>query len=144
MWSAERPTTERGRPVERASAAGRQIYLLEEQLRELELRLRERADGDAVRELELRAMRRELEVKHAYIATLESAQGGLHAQLSEVHAAHGATLGELQGAQARIAELGALVAAMQRRKSARAVHAFSQLMRLPGRVVRRFAHRGRP
>lgn len=57
--------------VERATVDERRIYQLEERLEEVETRLRERTEMYQQRELELRALERDLAVKEGYARHLE-------------------------------------------------------------------------
>ena len=126
-----------GRAVRVPDAVARELFELEERSRELELRLRERIETDYIREVELRAVQRDLEVKIAYVARLETTKGELHRQAHELFEARGYLERTLAASEARVAELGALCAAIQRQRSYRAAQRVARLLRLPIRVLRR-------
>lgn len=128
----------RAEVVERASVAERRIYALEERLAEVELRLREQVEAERQKELELRAVERDVAVKEAYAQRLEAELVQIRTELGLTHnhaanleavlaardaeiAAHAGELATQQAAlaaaEARAAELGALVGTIQQQAS---------------------------
>ncbi|HWD23896.1 MAG TPA: hypothetical protein VG368_00375 [Acidimicrobiales bacterium] len=73
--------------VERASMEERMLYVLEERLAELDMRLREQLEANQVRELEFRAIERDLLMKEAYVTTLETERNALAARSHELFVA---------------------------------------------------------
>lgn len=134
------PGSMQGSLVDRSRVGERQRYVLQERIAEMEMRLRERAGLDDVRELELRSMQHEVDLKSAYIAQLEAAQHGLRLQLNERNEHEAVLSARLAEVQREAAELGALVTAMRRRKAYRLLEMLSVLAR-PVRVPLSYARR---
>jgi hypothetical protein len=71
MSISENPTGES--PAELASESSRENWELMERVAELEAKLAEREERDRIRELEISALRHELELRFAYNTSLERA-----------------------------------------------------------------------
>lgn len=106
----------------------RALFEAREQLEEISAQLRARVQGDRVRDLELQAARRDLDVKSAYNVMLERSIAERHGDLEWArqridrfeHDLHAVTV-RAQHAEARAASIGAELAAERNRVSSRAV-----------------------
>ncbi len=147
----------RAEVVERATVAERRIYALEERLTEVELRLREQVEAERQKELELRAVERDVALKEAYALRLEGELVALREQLALTHN-HAANLeamlsgrdaelaqravelaaaqAGLQAAEARAAELGALVAEIRNQATYKIAAGVAERLRRTGPVFR--------
>ncbi len=102
---------------------------LEERLGELEMRLRERDEAEQLHNAELQALERDLVIKEAYVERLEFEQQLLKIEIGQVRERAAELFGDLERAEARIAELGALAADIQGQPSYRAAVRASRLVR---------------
>lgn len=121
-----------GASVPEATGLGRSLFEAREELEEVRLELRARVEADRMRELELVAARRDLEVKAAYNVMLERSLTQRQEQLdwTRGHIEHldriaqvdlPAALARAEHAEHRAAALAAELAAERNRASNRAV-----------------------
>lgn len=101
-----------------------------ERLAVLELRLAELEETAELRDTELSAMERDLALKERYIAYLELERHLIGVELGQVRDRAAELFGDLERAEARVAELGAMVADIRSQPT-------YQLSQLLARVVRR-------
>jgi len=117
---------------------------LTERIAELELALRERGEIDLMHDLELRSMQLDFELKAGYVRQLETAQGELHAEIGRQEADRANLFNALEETRRQLAEAGALVAAMQNRRSYRLFlkcFSFARTVLYPVRLARRILRR---
>ena len=93
---------------------------LEDRIAELEMRLRERDEAEQLHNAELQALERDLVIKEAYIDRLEFEQQLLKTEIGQVRARAAELFSDLERAEARLVELGALAADIQNQASYRA------------------------
>ena len=136
------------RPTGRAPFVERRLFVLEEQIEELHLRLRERTESEQMHDLELRSMQLEIDLKNAYVARLETDQGALHAEIGRLNADRANLFRALEETRHQLAEVGALAASIQSQLSYRLLLRVVRLakfvafpLRLVRRLVRRIRHR---
>jgi len=115
--------------TERASMEERMLYALEERLAELDMRLREQIEADQVRELEFRAMERDLALKDAYVTKLETERETMHAQLGQAFAHRDELFVALEATRSELAEVAATSAAIQSQLSYRASRKIAAVLR---------------
>lgn len=92
---------------------------LDGRLADLELRLREQEEAAQLRETELLAMERDLVLKEAYAKSLEVDRHLLTVELGQVRDRAAELFEDLEGAEARLVELGTLVADIRAQASYR-------------------------
>jgi hypothetical protein len=131
-------------PIRPLSARDRQLYRLTERVAELELALRERSEIDLMHDLELRSMQLDFELKASYVRRLETQQGELHAEIGRQEADRAKLFNALEETRRQLAEVGALAAALQSRRSYRLLLrciAFARTVLYPVRLARRIVRR---
>jgi chromosome segregation ATPase len=89
------------------------VVELQGRVAELEMRLRERDEQQQLFSAELHALERDLVIKEAYVKRLEFEQQLLTTEIGQVRARAAELFGDLERAEARIAELGALAQEVQ-------------------------------
>ena len=125
----------------RVETAPTELGELRRRIAELELRVREQDETEQMHETELVAMERDLALKEAYVKSLEREQDRLREEIGQVRERAAELFADLERSEARIVELGALAADIQRQTSYRMSVVIVRVLRRTGPLFA-FGRRG--